>query len=133
VCQYATHYVIHGSPANGWIVIITTQDDWLAGLHYRTLSSGLFVFFSSIGPAVTFGAVISDSTEGQLGVVEVILASALGGVFMSLFAGQPLVIVGVTGPIAIFTATVHTFAKSLGIPFLQVCFSVVSLGFFRTV
>ena len=37
------------------------------------------------------------STDSNYGVNEVLLASVLGAVVFSLFAAQPLVIVGVTG------------------------------------
>jgi len=40
------------------------------------------------------------------------------GILFSLVAGQPLVIVGVTGPVAILTASIYTIAKSLGLPFI---------------
>ena len=46
-------------------------------------------------------------TGGYYGVNEVLLASVLGSVVFSLFAGQPLTIVGVTGPITVFNYTVY--------------------------
>jgi len=41
-------------------------------------------------------------THGSYGVNEVLLASVLGAVVFSVVACQPLVIVGVTGPITVF-------------------------------
>lgn len=41
-------------------------------------------------------------TNMQYGVNEVLLASVLGAVVFSVLACQPLVIVGVTGPITVF-------------------------------
>jgi len=38
-----------------------------------------------------------SKTKGSYGVNEVLLSSVLGSVVFSLFAAQPLVIVGVTG------------------------------------
>jgi boron transporter len=43
-----------------------------------------------------------SSTASNYGVNEVLLASVLGAVVFSVFAVQPLVIVGVTGPITVF-------------------------------
>lgn len=40
--------------------------------------------------------------ENQYGVNEVLLASVVGAVVFSFLAAQPLVIVGVTGPITVF-------------------------------
>lgn len=69
-------------------------DDWRQGIHPRVISSILFMIFSSIGPAITFGAVLGDRTSLTLGVVEVLLSTALCGGIYSLFSGQPLIIVG---------------------------------------
>lgn len=41
-------------------------------------------------------------TNMSYGVNEVLLASVLGSVVFAVFAAQPLVIVGVTGPITVF-------------------------------
>lgn len=41
------------------------------------------------------------------------------GIFYSLFAGQPLIIVGISGPIVIFVNTVVTLADRINAPFPQ--------------
>ena len=41
-------------------------------------------------------------TNMQFGVNEVLLSSVLGAVVFAVLACQPLVIVGVTGPITVF-------------------------------
>ncbi len=46
-------------------------------------------------------------TNMSYGVNEVLLASVLGSVLFSILAAQPLVIVGVTGPITVFNYTVY--------------------------
>ncbi len=43
-----------------------------------------------------------QNTASNYGVNEVLLSSVLGSVVFSLLAAQPLVIVGVTGPITVF-------------------------------
>lgn len=53
--------------------------------------------FASILPALAFSLDMFQNTDSNYGVNEVLLASVLGAVVFSLFAGQPLVIVGVTG------------------------------------
>ena len=45
------------------------------------------------------------STDSNYGVNEVLLASVLGAVVFSLFAAQPLVIVGVTGKKSVYPWT----------------------------
>lgn len=51
----------------------------------------------SILPALAFSLDMFEKTHQSYGVNEVLLASVLGAVVFSLFAAQPLVIVGVTG------------------------------------
>ena len=42
----------------------------------------------------------------------------MSGVVYSLFAGQGLVIVGVTGPVVIFCITVYNLSETFSIPYL---------------
>ncbi|KAL8985120.1 MAG: hypothetical protein Q9205_001103 [Flavoplaca limonia] len=53
-------------------------------------------------------------TASSFGVNEVLLASVLGSVVFSVFACQPLVIVGVTGPITVFNYTVYDIITPRG-------------------
>jgi hypothetical protein len=53
-------------------------------------------------------------THMSFGVNEVLLSSVLGAVVFSLFAAQPLVIVGVTGPITVFNYTVYDIMVPTG-------------------
>lgn len=56
----------------------------------------------SILPALAFSLDMFAKTNMSYGVNEVLLASVLGAVVFAVFAAQPLVIVGVTGPITVF-------------------------------
>lgn len=57
-------------------------------------------------------------THSQYGVNEVLLASVLGSVVFSVLACQPLVIVGVTGPITVFNYTVYDIMVPTGVNYL---------------
>ena len=92
--------------------------DFLDGLHAKCVGSTLFLFFACLAPAVTFGGVMAVQTGGQIGAVEMIAASAFCGVMFALFSGQPLVILGGTGPLLVFTAILYRLCSDLGIPFL---------------
>ena len=92
--------------------------DWTDGFHRRVLSSTLFMVFTSIAPAITFAAVLSTETENALGPVEVILSTTITGSMFAVFAGQPLCIVGVTGPVTIFTVAIFQLAEGFDIPFI---------------
>ncbi|MFT7640473.1 MAG: mannitol/fructose-specific phosphotransferase system IIA component (Ntr-type) [Pirellulaceae bacterium] len=88
------------------------------GLHAKCIGSTLFLFFACLAPAVTFGGVMAVQTGGQIGAVEMIAASAFCGVVFALVSGQPLVILGGTGPLLVFTAILYRLCSDLGIPFL---------------
>ena len=51
---------------------------------------------------MAFSLDMFEKTNQSYGVNEVLLASVLGAVVFSLFAAQPLVIVGVTGELGSF-------------------------------
>jgi mannitol/fructose-specific phosphotransferase system IIA component (Ntr-type) len=92
--------------------------DFSDGLHIKSASSITLLFFACLAPAVTFGGVMAVETGNQIGAVEMILASAFCGVVYALFSGQPLVILGGTGPLLIFTGILYRLCGDLGIPFL---------------
>jgi boron transporter len=92
--------------------------DWVDGFNTKVLSSSLFMFFTSMGPAITFSLLLSKETENSLGAIEVLLASCVTGVLFSVFAGQPLVIVGVTGPVLILTVSIYTLSVQWGLNFI---------------
>ncbi|ELQ75817.1 Anion Exchanger (AE) Family [Trachipleistophora hominis] len=58
-----------------------------------------------------------DKTDNAYGVNEVLMSSAIAGVVFGLFSGQPLCIVGVTGPISIFSYTVYELMTPRGTPY----------------
>eukprot|EP00658_Telonema_sp_P-2_P071050 TRINITY_DN60381_c0_g1_i1.p1 TRINITY_DN60381_c0_g1~~TRINITY_DN60381_c0_g1_i1.p1 ORF type:complete len:610 (+),score=124.44 TRINITY_DN60381_c0_g1_i1:374-2203(+) len=70
-------------------------------------------------PAVIFGNQLNDNTDGLMGIPEVIFATGFLGMWYAIFAGQALVLVGVTGPVVFFTTTVFTLADTIDAPFLQ--------------
>jgi hypothetical protein len=61
-------------------------------LTLQVLASVLFMFFTSIGPAATFSALLQSKTDDTIGFVEVMVSTAVTGALWAFFAGQPLVI-----------------------------------------
>lgn len=80
----------------------------LDGLNFQTLAAFIFIYFACISPAITFGGLISSKTDGWIGVSEMILGTAIIGLMFAFFAGQPLAIIGSTGPVLIFEEIVYT-------------------------
>jgi mannitol/fructose-specific phosphotransferase system IIA component (Ntr-type) len=98
--------------------------DFRDGLHPKALSSIMFLLFAALAPAVTFGGIMADQTGGAIGAVEMLAATAICGVIYALFGGQPLIILGGTGPLLVITAIIYGICESMGIPFLPTYFWV---------
>lgn len=88
------------------------------GFRVKTLSSTFFLFFACLAPAVAFGGLLALATGGMMGTVEAVGATAIGGVLYAMFSGQPLTIIGTTGPLLAFLKVLYEACKSRGIPFL---------------
>ena len=100
--------------------------DLADGFHLKTLSSTFFLFFACLAPAIIFGGLMYAETGGQeggvgqIGAVEMILATCICGLVYALLAGQPMIILGGTGPMLVFTAILYNYCKVSDLPFLPV-------------
>ncbi|KXH64004.1 hypothetical protein CSAL01_13072 [Colletotrichum salicis] len=92
--------------------------DWTDAWDYRVVPATVYMYFANILPALAFSLDMFTSTGSTYGVNEVLLASVLGAVVFSLLACQPLVIVGVTGPITVFNYTVYDIVEPTGTNYL---------------
>ena len=92
--------------------------DFRDGLNSKALSAILFMFFACLAPSVTFGGLMAAGTNSHIGVVEMIAATALCGIVFALFSGQPLLLLGGTGPMLVFTLTLYGLCAEFKIPFL---------------
>ena len=50
--------------------------------------------------------------------MEQILAGGIGGVLFSVFGGQPLIILGATGPMLVFEEILYTFCDKFGLDYM---------------
>ncbi len=98
--------------------------DFTDGLHAKTLASTFFLYFACLAPAIIFGGLMEAKTGGdgfgvgQIGAVEMIVATAICGIAYALFSGQPMIILGGTGPMLIFTAILYDFCIKYNVDFL---------------
>ena len=87
--------------------------DFRDGIHSKSLASTLFLFFACLAPAVTFGGIMAELTDNHIGAVEMIVGSAICGIVYALFAGQPLIILGGTGPLLVYTWLLYVLCGQL--------------------
>jgi mannitol/fructose-specific phosphotransferase system IIA component (Ntr-type) len=93
--------------------------DFRDGLNTKSLATIFFLYFACLAPAVTFGGILAEGTGNYLGAVELIVATAVCGIVYALFAGQPLIILGGTGPLLVFTVMLYNLCVRFGLPFLE--------------
>jgi len=94
------------------------RSDFTDALNFRCLVAVIFIYFSFLAPAITFAALLSKETKGLIGVAEMIIATSVSGIVFGLFAGQPLIILGATGPLLVMEESIYHLACVLGIEFL---------------
>ena len=92
--------------------------DWRDGLHPKVAAAGVFLFFACLAPAIAFGGLMSVLTNGAIGAIEMIAATAACGIVYAIVSGQPLTILGGTGPVLVFTGILYDGCTRLGVPFL---------------
>jgi len=92
--------------------------DFKDAFHIQTLSSIIYIYLATVTKAITFGGFLGDITNGLQGVLESFLGHLLAGGVFCLFAGQPLTVLGCTGPVLIFEKILMDFCNSYGFYYL---------------
>ncbi|CEM23228.1 unnamed protein product [Vitrella brassicaformis CCMP3155] len=92
--------------------------DFVDALHVKVPCTVLYIFWGALANAVAFGSLLGERTNGWMGAAETLMATATLGMIYPLFCGQPLTIMGATGPIASYIVALHTLAGMLGVTFL---------------
>ncbi len=112
-----------GKPFGGIIQDIKRRvphyfSDFKDGLSSKVAGTTFFMFFAALANAVAFGALTGQLTGNQVGIIEMIVVTAIGGIAFALLSGQPLTILGGTGPIVIFTGLLYVGCEQLDLAFL---------------
>ena len=92
--------------------------DFKDGMSSKVAGTTIFMFFAALANAIAFGALTGQMTGNQIGITEMVVVTAIGGIAFALFSGQPLTILGGTGPIVIFTGLLYVACEQLDIAFL---------------
>ncbi|XP_050301668.1 anion exchange protein 2 isoform X2 [Anthonomus grandis grandis] len=90
------------------------------GLNAQCAAAALFMYFAAVSGAIAFGGLTGIKTKNQIGISETLLSTCLAGIVFALFCGQPLIIVGTTGPLLLFDESLFQFCQAQGIEFLTV-------------
>uniref|UniRef100_A0A8C3G434 Anion exchange protein n=1 Tax=Cyclopterus lumpus TaxID=8103 RepID=A0A8C3G434_CYCLU len=87
-------------------------------LNPQCMAAIVFIYFAALSPAITFGGLLGEKTEGLIGVSELIVATAMHGIVFSVLGAQPLLVIGFSGPLLVFEEAFYTFCKANGVEYL---------------
>uniref|UniRef100_A0A8C1ME00 Anion exchange protein n=1 Tax=Cyprinus carpio TaxID=7962 RepID=A0A8C1ME00_CYPCA len=92
--------------------------DFTDALDPQVLSAVIFIYFAALSPAITFGGLLADKTEHMMGVSEMMVATCVQGIIFCMFAAQPVLVIGFTGPLMVFEEAFFQFCKSNGFEYI---------------
>ncbi|XP_053183336.1 sodium bicarbonate cotransporter 3-like [Scomber japonicus] len=90
----------------------------------QCLASVLFLYCACMSPVITFGGLLGEATKGNISAIESLFGASLTGVAYSVFAGQPLTILGSTGPVLVFEKILFKFCTDYGLSYLSLRTSI---------
>ncbi|XP_054642056.1 sodium-driven chloride bicarbonate exchanger-like isoform X1 [Dunckerocampus dactyliophorus] len=93
--------------------------DYTDAFSLQCVASFLFLYCACMSPVITFGGLLGEATEGRISAIESLFGASLTGIAYSLFAGQPLTILGSTGPVLVFEKILFKFCQEYGLSYLS--------------
>ncbi|XP_038073994.1 electroneutral sodium bicarbonate exchanger 1-like [Patiria miniata] len=93
--------------------------DFTDALSIQCIASFVFMYIACITPIITFGGLLGGATDDYIAAFESLIGGAICGVVYHLFSGQPLTIIGSTGPILIFETIMFQLCTSMGLNYLS--------------
>lgn len=103
--------------------------DWQV-FNQQIVASAIYIFFTNILPGITFASDLYTLTGKSWGTIEVVFSTGLCGLIFSLlahsrfhppflfystdlnrFSGQPLTILGVTGPFSVLAENIYELCE----------------------
>ncbi|XP_016137406.1 sodium bicarbonate cotransporter 3 isoform X4 [Sinocyclocheilus grahami] len=98
--------------------------DVRGALSLQCLASILFLYCACMSPVITFGGLLGETTKNNISAIESLFGASLTGVAFSLFSGQPLTILGSTGPVLVFEKILFKFCSDYGLSYLSLRTSI---------
>ncbi|XP_021702995.1 electroneutral sodium bicarbonate exchanger 1 isoform X15 [Aedes aegypti] len=92
--------------------------DFKDGLSLQCVASWIFLYFACLSPIITFGGLLGSATGNNIAAMESLVSGFVCGIGYGLFSGQPLTILGSTGPVLVFETIVYDFCMRVGWDYL---------------
>ena len=86
--------------------------DFKDAISLQCIASWIFLYFACLSPIITFGGLLSEATGKNMAAMESLVSGFVCGIGYGFFSGQPLTILGSTGPVLVFETIVYDFCIS---------------------
>ncbi|XP_065164800.1 sodium bicarbonate cotransporter 3 isoform X5 [Atheta coriaria] len=93
--------------------------DFKDAFAMQCIASWIFLYFACLSPIITFGGLLSEATGKNMAAMESLVSGFVCGIGYGFFSGQPLTILGSTGPVLVFETIVYDFCISMGWDYLS--------------
>lgn len=87
--------------------------DFKEALASQCIASWIFLYFACLSPIITFGGLLAEATGKNMAAMESLVSGFVCGMGYGFFSGQPLTILGSTGPVLVFETIVFDFCRSM--------------------
>ncbi|CAG7820966.1 unnamed protein product [Allacma fusca] len=113
-----------GRPFGGLINDIKRKTPWYwsdfkDAVALQCIASWIFLYFACLTPIITFGGLLGKATKQQMAAIESLVSGFVCGLGYGFFSGQPLTILGSTGPVLVFETILVEFCDHHGLNYLQ--------------
>lgn len=88
------------------------KSDWGKPRSIATVVNAIFfAFVVQLIPALIFAELMDRQTRGNIAAAETLLSAGVIGIIYAIIGGQPLTLLGITGPVAILLGTSYGLAE----------------------
>ncbi|XP_052854610.1 sodium-driven chloride bicarbonate exchanger isoform X19 [Drosophila gunungcola] len=88
--------------------------DYKDALSMQCIASWIFLYFACLSPIITFGGLLAEATGKHMAAMESLVSGFVCGMGYGFFSGQPLTILGSTGPVLVFESIIYEFCLKMG-------------------
>lgn len=88
--------------------------DFRDAISMQCVASWIFLYFACLSPIITFGGLLSEVTGKNMAAMESLVSGFVCGIGYGFFSGQPLTILGSTGPVLVFESIVYEYCMFMG-------------------
>ncbi|XP_018568879.1 sodium bicarbonate cotransporter 3 isoform X2 [Anoplophora glabripennis] len=93
--------------------------DFKDALAMQCIASWIFLYFACLSPIITFGGLLAEATGRNMAAMESLVSGFICGMGYGFFSGQPLTVLGSTGPVLVFETIVFDFCGTMGWDYLS--------------